>query len=89
VSNLVDSGSVIIAAFTLVGGAVGFVVGAFLSDWLAKRREGSGKQTKVHGRNVRTIQIEAKRILTVTDDDEEYDYTKHGATNLVAQVTDE
>lgn len=50
---------------------------------------GSGKQTKVRGRNVRTIQIDAKRILTVTGDDEEYDYTEHGATNLVAQVTDE
>jgi hypothetical protein len=50
---------------------------------------GSGKQTKIHGRNVRTIQIDAKWILTVTRDDEEYDYTKNGATNLVAQVTDE
>jgi hypothetical protein len=75
VSNLVDSGSVIIAAFTLVGGAVGFVVGAFLSDWLAKRREGRENERKVTGlrkllyEDIVTIYVALNELLIVIEDD--------------------
>jgi putative DNA primase/helicase len=53
-----------------------------------KDGSGSGKQTKIHGRNVRTIKIDTKRILNVTDDEE--DHAKRGADIAkVTQVTDE
>jgi hypothetical protein len=65
---VVDSGTLIIAA-TLAG----FVVGAFLTDWLSKRRERRENERKVASmrkllyEDITTIYVELKEVFTVIE----------------------
>lgn len=70
---MVDSGTLIIAVFTLAGGLAGFVLGAFLTDWLSKRRERRENERKVSGlrkllyEDIIMIYVELKDILIVIE----------------------
>jgi membrane protein YqaA with SNARE-associated domain len=72
---MVDSGTFIIAVSTLAGGVVGFVVGAFLTDWLSKRREGRENERNVTAlrkllyEDITTIYVELREVLTVIENE--------------------
>ena len=72
---MVDLGTLVIAAFTLAGSVVGFVVGAFLTDLLAKQRERRENERKVTGLrklvygDIATIYVELKEVLIVIENE--------------------